>query len=1102
MGAGSAIRSRAGLPPLVLAVLAALAALLVAAPAAQAQFGVDPDDWIAQVFGTDAEVFDVASDQYGEPGIFDQAGGHPWKGITDFTFRTNGSGDPEGGNASNIRVDVPPGLVPNPTLFPRCPRVVFDGAGSCPPDTQIGIEELTVKEGSVVARVRVSLYNVEIAPDQVSLFGFRPADAPAVAGLAALADVNPVYIVGGVRDQPSQFGPHDNGLFFTIDDAPETPAVLRSKLTFWGVPGDPVHNARRAQSCATVLAPLALPEACLPPVTNVPSTVPDLPFLSNPTKCGGAPLITRLSLVSHLGAFDTVDDQTPTIDGKDGAQHCDRVPFAAGIDVAPDTTQPDAPVGPRVRLSTPQPGLEDKDVLTTSHVKDVSVTLPPGMTLNPSAANGLVACSDAQLAANTGAVGGDECPEASKVGTVDVKSPLLPFLTTPTLCAGVKLETKLLLTSQVGEQATASSFTPTTSNGGEGPQNCAAVPFAGGFDLTPDTTLLDAPTGPLANLSMAQDGLLDPNGIAPSHVDDVTVALPPGLTLNPSVANGLVACTDEQLGKGTSNPIACPEASAIGTVSIDTPLLADPLQGTAYVGQPLPGDQYRLFVTAAGNGVSARFIGSARPDPVTGQLTAVFPDNPQTPFENFTVDFRDGPLAPLATPWDCGPKTSMARYTAYSGAPDATPSSTFESGGPGCQPLGFGPGFSAGTDNALAGAFSPFHALIVRDDRNQFLDGVRVKLPPGLLGMVSRVDQCSDTAAARGDCSASSRIGTASVLAGAGSQPFPLSGPVYLTGPYQGGSFGIAVVIRALAGPYDLGTVVVRQPIFVDPDDARLTIPKAPLPRILEGVPVRLRSVDIDVDRAGFMLNPTSCAPKEIRATLHSTEGAALDRAVPFQVGNCQALAFGPRISMRMTGKKQMRRGKHPGLRARVVQARGQANIGQASVKLPLSLALDPDNARSICSYEGGQQARCPGSAKIGRATAISPALDDPLKGVVYFVQGIRVDPATGARIRTLPTLLVKLKGEVRISLRATTTVKSRKLVTSFTALPDVPLSRFYLRLKGGSGGILAATRNDICDRKQFARARFGGQNGKRASARVQLGRPCKPSKSQARKGA
>jgi hypothetical protein len=926
----------------VLTLLAAVA-LLVAAPGAQAQFGVDPENWIAQVYGTDAETEAQATQEYGSVGIYDQAGGHPWKGITDFSFRLDGSGNPQGGNASNIRVDVPVGLVPNPTIFPRCPRLMFD-AGTCLPDTQIGIEELTVKEGPVVARVRVPLYNVEIAPDQVSLFGFRPADAPAVVGLASLAGVHPVYIVGGVRDQPSQFGPHDEGLYFTIDDAPATPPVLRSKLTFWGVPGDPVHNAQRGQSCVTVLAPIAAPEACAQP-TGPPSTVPDIPFLNNPTKCGGVSLITRLSLWSHGGAFATVDDPTPTIDGKDGPQRCDRVPFGAGIEVVPDTTQPDTPVGPRVRLSTPQQGLQDKDVIATSHVKDVSVTLPPGMTINPSAANGLAACTDAQLAANPGAVGGDECPEASKVGTVDVKSPLLP----------------------------------------------------------------------------------------------------------------------------------------------------DSLTGSAFVGQPLTGDMYRLFVTIEGRGVSVRLEGSVKPDPSTGQLTATFANNPEQPVDTFDIDFEDGPRAPLATPLDCGEKTATGVFTPYSGTAPVNAADSFTIAG--ACPASFALGFGAGTGSSTAGAFTSVTASISRDDRQQFLSGVRVDTPPGLGAIVKKMPQCSSALAARGACPASTRIGTARTRSGAGAEPFPLSGSVYFTEGYKRAPFGMVVVVRAIAGPYDLGTVVVRQSIFVDPNDAHVTVVSDPLPQILEGVPIRLRAVDVTLDRAKFAYNPTSCGTKPVGATLHSTQGAVHRPSANIATDRCQALRFRPRISMRLTGRRQIKLGKHPGLRVRVTQARGQANIGRARVVLPLSLALDPANAQAICGFEAGLRAKCPAKTRIGRASAISPALNRPLKGPVYFVQGIRIDPTTGNRIRTLPTLLVKLNGEVRINLRGATNVARRRLVSTFARVPDAPVSRFNMRLEGGKGGILAVAtraRKGICARrKQISRATFTGQNAKRKTVRVKMAKPC-----------
>ena len=933
------IRGRAGLPGLV---LLALVSSMLAAPSANAQFGVDPDDWIAQVFGTDAEVFDVASDQYGEPGIYDQAGGHPWKGITDFTVRTD-SGNPQGGNVENIRVDVPAGLVPNPTIFPRCARALFD-TGACPPNTQIGIEELTIKEGTAVVRIQVPLYNLAITPDQVSLFAFHPADAaPLAPVIGAIAGLDPVFIVGGVRDQPSQFGPHDNGLFFTIDDAPESPALLRSKLTFWGVPGDPVHNAQRDQACATVLEPLPLPPACSG--GGLPHTNPQLPFLTNPTRCDGLARITRLSLWSHAGDFDTVDDPTPTIQGRNGPQHCDRVPFAAGIEVTPDTAQPDAPVGPRVRLSTPQPGLEDKDVLTTSHVKDVSVTLPPGMTLNPSAANGLAACTDAQLAANTGVVGGDECPEASKVGTVDVKSPLLP----------------------------------------------------------------------------------------------------------------------------------------------------DSVVGSAFVGQPLTGDRYRLFVTLEGRGVSIRLKGSVRPDPGTGQLTATFQNNPEQPFSTFDVDLEDGPRAPLANQLDCGPKTASGVFAPSSGTPPVTANGGFTIGsGAGC-PAPFEPGFGAATATPVGGAFSPFTASIARADRNQYLSRVTVKTPPGLAGMISSVEQCSDALAAQGACPASSRIGTARTSSGAGPEPFVLSGPVYLTGPYKGAPFGMVAVIRAIAGPYDLGTVVVRESIFVDPEDAHLTVISDSLPTILEGVPIRLRTIDVAIDRKDFVYNPTSCGSKEVEGTLHSTTGTAARRLASFQLAGCEKLGFTPKMSMQLIGPRQMGIRKHPGLKTRVTQPRRQANIATARVKLPLSLALDPGNARAICGFEASLRADCPANSRIGNAKAVSPALNRPLTGPVYFVQGIRIDPKTGARIRTLPSLLAKLHGEIRVNVRGTTAVEKRKLVSTFERVPDAPVTDFELTLRGGRGGILIVTgRRGLCGRRQVTLAELSGHNAKRISSRVNMVKPCK----------
>ncbi|MEX1142772.1 MAG: hypothetical protein WD993_02115 [Thermoleophilaceae bacterium] len=954
MGGGRSIRSRTGLLALVLSL-----ALLAGAPAAHAQFGVDPDDWIAQMFGSDADVFDVATDTYGEDGIYAQAGGHGWRGITDFTMRRDGSGNPDGGNAASIRVDVPVGLVPNPAIFPSCDRVVFDNDPSlCDTDSQIGTEELTIKEGTTVVRVQVPLYNVEIEPDEVALFGFHAADAAPLVPLIgdAVLGLHPVEIVGGVRDHPSIFGPHDTGLYFTIDGAPETPHVLRSKLTFWGVPGDPDHNSQRDQACATLVDPGTLEPTGIPACSGggVPSTVQDLPFLTNPTKCGGVPLETRLSLWSHAEPpeFATVVTTTPTIqdpdDGifKDGAQQCELVPFEPGFEVIPDTTQPDSPVGPEVTLSTPQDGLHDWTDLATSHVKDVAVTLPPGMTINPSAANGLEACTDAQLAANVGEVGGDECPEASKVGTVDVKSPLLP--------------------------------------------------------------------------------------------DSVT--------------------------------------------------------GFAFVGQPLPGDMYRLFVTLEGRGVSVRLKGSVKPSPITGQLTATFPNNPEQPFETFTVNFEDGALAPLATPLDCGPKTATATMAPWSGTPPVTESSGFAIGGAGCPP-GFAPGFAVATANPSAGAFSPVTVSIARPDRQQFLSGVRVDTPPGLAAMISSVEQCADAQAATGACPAGSRVGTVRTAAGAGPEPFRLSGPVYLTESYKGAPFGMVAVIRAIAGPYDLGTVVVRQRIYVDSEDAHVSVISDPLPRILEGVPIRLRDVQVSLDRRGFAFNPTSCGAKQVQGTLHSTAGAAIRRNATLTIGGCDRLGFEPKLAMRLIGPRQTRFTGHPRLRAVVRQPGRQASISKARVALPASIALDPRNAQNVCEVEAAQRADCPASTRIGFAKAVSPALNRPLRGPVYFVQGIRVDSETGNEIRTLPSLLAKLRGEIAINLRGTTAVESRrqKLVSTFEPVPDAPVSRFTMNVKGGRKGPLVVTaRKGICARRQVTRARFFGHNGKSQGLRVSMRKPCR----------
>jgi hypothetical protein len=660
----------------------------------------------------------------------------------------------------------------------------------------------------------------------------------------------------------------------------------------------------------------------------------------------------------------------------------------------------------------------------------------------------------------------------------------IPFLTNPTKCAGA-LTTTLTVVSHAGERASEETSTP------DGPQHCELVPFEPTISLGPETVPRDAPAGIAFNLHVPQTQFKDVLGS--SHVDDVSVKLPPGMTIDPSAANGLEACTDAQLPQGTHDPVTCPAASRIGDVQVVSTLLPDPLVGPVYLGQPLPGDRYRLFLVAEGHGVTARLKGSVTPDPATGQLTATFHDNPQVAFTNLTLTLRGGPRAPLAMPLDCGTATAGSRITPYSGTAPATPAASVTVSGCG-DGAPFAPALGARSASGLSGAFAPFALSIGRDDGHQFLADVSVDLPPGLLGMVARVPRCPDAAAATGACPAASRVGTATAAAGAGPEPFSLSGPVYLTGPYRGAPFGLAVAIRAIAGPFDLGTVVVRQRIEVGYDDAHLTVVSDPLPQVLEGVPLRLRSVVVDVDRDRFMRNPTSCGAKQVTAAFGSSAGGAHGASAGLTFGGCERLPFAPRLKLALVGRKQLRTGRHPGLRARVTQKQAEAGIQSARVTLPLSLALDPANARQLCEYEAGLRGQCPPGSIIGRVQARTPVLDGPLRGPVYFVKGVRVDPATGRQIRTLPTLLASLRGEVAIDLRAATAVQRGRLVTTFPAVPDAPITSFTMSVAGGRNGILVANKK-LCGRKQVARSVLGGHNGKRSARSVRIGLPCKVAK-------
>jgi hypothetical protein len=628
---------------------------------------------------------------------------------------------------------------------------------------------------------------------------------------------------------------------------------------------------------------------------------------------------------------------------------------------------------------------------------------------------------------------------------------------------------------------------------------CDKLVFNPSISLTPTTRRADAPSGLDVELSIPQQGLAEPALLAPPHLKKAVVTLPEGLSVNPSAADGLGACSEAEIGLISESPVSfntaepgCPDSSKVGTVEIKTPVLADQLEGSLYLARQSDNPFHTLlagYLVAKAPGLILKLAAKFSLDQATGRITATFDQNPQLPFDKLKLHFKGGTRGVLATPGACGTYTTQSNLSPWSSpfTPDALLSDSFTIDS-GCV-SGFSPSFSAGTSNPQAGALSPFTLSFSRGDTDEELSGLGATLPPGLLASIKGVPLCSEADANAGTCPAGSQVGTVQTGAGVGRNPLFLPGKAYLTGPYKDAPYGLAVVVPALAGPFDLGTVVVRQAIHIDPTDAHVSVASDPFPTILQGIPLRIRRVDVTLDRPGFMVNPTSCDPMAITGALSSAGGLSVPVSSRFQVGGCSDLGFSPKLRMQLTGRGQTTDGKHPALVATLTPAAGQANIKSAQVTLPLSMALDPDNSQHVCDFNvaaavHGGPAGCPASTIVGRASAVTPLLPHPVSGPVYLVQGLRTNSA-GRLVRTLPTLLVPLRGadNVAFDLRATTNVVKNKLVTTFPQVPDAQISSFKLTIDGGRRGILVVThRQNLCTGKQLAGVVLGGQSGKRVS--------------------
>ncbi|MBF6620464.1 MAG: hypothetical protein ITG02_09575 [Patulibacter sp.] len=664
-----------------------------------------------------------------------------------------------------------------------------------------------------------------------------------------------------------------------------------------------------------------------------------------------------------------------------------------------------------------------------------------------------------------------------------------PFMTNASVCgasadAGVRIVPYGTVFEPIETTLNAGSFT-----------GCENQPFDPSIDVTPKSQAAGQPSGYTVGIDVPQN--MDPEGQGTAHVKDVSVALPKGVAISPPSANGLDACSDAQLDlNGDSDP-ACPNASKIGSLTIETPVLEDPVQGSAYLGtqlsnDPMSGEMYRLFLVAKTSGVLIKLKGAIKADPVTGQLNATFENNPQLPFSRMELRLDDGNRASLANPKACGTYTTSAKLTSYAGhVKDLSSSYVIDEG---CPSGHFRPFFTAGTVNPFAGGYSPFNMAVSRTDADQELSRLNIEMPSGLLAALGSVPLCGSAQAVAGTCPAASRIGSTTVLVGSGGEPLPLAGTVSVTGPYKGAPFGLSVVVPAKVGPFDLGDVVVRAALHVNGDEGRATAMTDPFPTIVGGVPVRLRQVNVSLDRPGFMFNPTSCQHQSINGGFWSTAGAGAARRVPFQAQGCDKLKVSPRIGLEWTGKTQMRKGKHPGVEAKLGDMLGQANLKQVKVTLPLTAALDPQNAKALCEPSAAAINQCPADSRVGWASASTPALHDRVSGPVYFVRGIRISE-TGREIGSLPKLYVPLVGQgVQVNLWADSDVDSKqRLVSTFKNIPDVPVRDFKLSINSGSDGILEAT-NDVCGAPKTTTIEYTGHHDGVNVQRVNFTAPdCKP---------
>jgi hypothetical protein len=669
-----------------------------------------------------------------------------------------------------------------------------------------------------------------------------------------------------------------------------------------------------------------------------------------------------------------------------------------------------------------------------------------------------------------------------------------PFTQNPTTCTGQPLVTVLEVDTYQNPGKPTKAFGTYPAITG-----CERQVFRPILYMNPTTKETDAPSG--LNVDLNSPQILNVSN-APSEIRSSIVDLPPGLTVNPDAADGQRSCTDAQARFDSEGPDNCPDNAKIGTFALHTNALRGALEGSIYIGEPQPGNQYRLFMIASGFGIHAKLVATVHPDPQTGQISVHIMDLPQVPFDSIQIHLFASDRGLMATPTQCGVYPVSAQFIPWNETlADQTSTQVFDlDSGPNKTPCPgekrpFQPRLVAGTSVATAGAFSNFHLKLDRDDGDQFLRDVNFTMPPGFTGKLRGISYCPESAIlaaaskpglteqATPSCPASSQVGTSNVAAGPGTHPFHAVGRMYLSGPFKGAPLSLAVITPALAGPYDYGTIVVRVALHVDPRTAQVRALSDTVPQIIGGIPIRMRSIQVNIDRPDFTINPTSCSAMSVDSQGVGDQGTAVDFSSYFNAVNCSALPFEPKMAIRqLGGPKQTKRSKDPALRFDLWTRPGDANLKWISVVLPKSFAIDQRHLGNICSKAELASKRCAGRQAIGTVRVDTPQLDQPLTGPAYAVSGFGV----------LPHVVFILDGQVTLMPEAeSSSVRGGHLKTVVPVVPDASIGHFRLNLYGGKRGYITNTRNLCAGNGSVTRVVYLAHNGARHQQNVRTKAAC-----------